>query len=460
MPQPMTTVRLPLVAAFLAALVLAPPTAGVTSACTCMENPPCAALATSDVVVVGTVLESKREPVGGSLGWTVHTVSVSRTLRGSADPMLTLVPDVRITAAEVEASKAHPGELTSMSTCDYPFEIGEQYVIYLRRTPSGRWTTSLCAGTKPLTEAAADLDYIGGLVTATPDARVYGSVSRMVRDTSDPTGTGTRPAPGVSIQVTGAAARFTVTSDAKGEFDLRVPPGEYSVAPVVPSTVRAYGAPNRISVRAYSCAPVRFSLTPNGRVEGRVVHSDGTAAVDASVDLIPADVPFDPQGRLDVAPLGGVDREGRFAIDAVMPGRYLLAVNARLGPRPTSPYARSYLLSRAGQPRVLTIGEGERVTGFTVVVTPLTQTTLTGHVAFADGRPAPDAEVTAMPTDSRGSVVGATKTNATGDFELRVFAGLSYVVRAGATTPAGYRRTEITIAVDGPRDGLDLRIQP
>jgi hypothetical protein len=354
-----------------------------------MENLPCAALGTADVVVVGTVLESRREPVGGSLGWTVHTVAVSRTLRGSADPVLTLVPDVQITAADVEASKAHPGDLTRMSTCDYPFEIGEQYVIYLRRTPSGRWTTTLCAGTKPLAQAAADLDYIGGLVTATPNARVYGSVSRMVRDTSDPTGTGTRPAPGVRIEVTGAATRFTVTSDARGEFDLSVPPGEYSVVPVVPSTVRAYGAPNRISVRAYSCAPVRFSLTPNGRVEGRVVHPDGMAAVDASVDLVPADVPFDPQGSLDVAPSRGVDREGRFAIDAVMPGRYLLAVNARFGPRANSPYKPSYLVSRDGQPRVLTIGEGKRLTGFTVVVTPLTQTTVTGHVAFADGRPAP-----------------------------------------------------------------------
>jgi hypothetical protein len=425
-----------------------------------MENPPCAALSTADVVVVGTVLESKRESLGGSLGWTVHTVAVSRTLRGSADPLLTLVPALEITAVDIEASKAHAGELTKMSTCDYPFEIGEQYVIYLRRTSSGRWTTSLCAGTKRLALAAEDLDYLADLVTATPDARVYGSVSRIVLDPSDPTGTGTMPAPGVRIAVTGAAARFTVTSDAKGEFDLRLPPGDYSVAAVVPSAVRAYGALNHVSLPPYSCAPVRFELISNGRVEGRVVHPDGMAAVDASVDLIPADAPFDPRGSLALAPSRRIDSQGQFAIDAVMPGRYLLAVNARFGPRAGSPYKTSYLVSRNGEPRVLNIGEGERLTGFTIVVTPLTQTTIAGRVTFADGRPAPDADVSAVPAEFRGSVVGSTKTNSTGDFELRVFVGFSYVVSTGATTPAGYRQAETVIAVDGPQEGMQLRIQP
>ena len=459
MTQRVTAIRLSLVVVFLAALVLAPHTARIASACSCMENPTCAAVGMADAVVVGAVLERKRETVGGSLGWTVHTVAVSRTLRGSADPIVTLVPDVLVTADALERSKAYPGEQTLGSSCDYPFEIGEQYVIYLRRTPSGRWTTSPCAGTKPLAKAAEDLDYIADLVTAPRDARVYGSVTRMVRDPSDPTRTGTKPAPGVRIALTGAAG-FTVTSDAKGEFDLKVPPGEYSVAPAVSSMVKVYGGPRRIALREYSCAPVRFSLIANGRVEGRVVHPDGTAVMDASVDLVPAGEPFDPKSSLDLVPSRNVDKEGRFAIDGIMPGRYLLAINARFGPRAISPYKPTYLVSRDGEPRVFELGEGERLTGFTVVVTPLTRTTLAGHVAFADGRPAPDANVSAVPVDFRGSSVGFTKTNNTGDFELQVFAGLSYVLRAGATTPAGYRQTETAIAVDGPQEGLQLRIQP
>jgi hypothetical protein len=112
-------------------------------ACSCFANPPCAAVWKADAVFIGTVVDRAPERIGGSLSWTVHKVAVGQTLRGSVDSFLTLVPGNRPTAEQIEASKSHPGESMTMSTCDYGFELGKQYVIYARRTPDGRWTTSI-----------------------------------------------------------------------------------------------------------------------------------------------------------------------------------------------------------------------------------------------------------------------------------------------------------------------------
>jgi hypothetical protein len=230
-------------------------------ACSCFANPPCAAVWKADAVFIGTVVEEASERIGGSLSWTVHKVAVGQVLRGPIDSFVTLVPGNRPTAEQIEASKSHSGESMLMSTCDYGFEVGNQYVIYAHRTADGRWTTSMCSGTKPLEEASADLDYIGALPLADPTGRVYGTVERIVLDPADPSDSTSVPAADVQIALVSGTNRLTTTTDKEGKLDVQVPPGEYTIAPVVPQTVRVYGAPHQVSVPARGCAPVHFGLT-------------------------------------------------------------------------------------------------------------------------------------------------------------------------------------------------------
>jgi hypothetical protein len=109
----------------------------------------------------------------------VHNVAVNQPLHGSVDPFITLVGAARPTAEQIEASKSSADPLVTMSSCDYNFEPGRQYVIYARRTDDGRWTTSECSGTKPIERAAADLEYIARIPAAPATGRVYGSIKRM-----------------------------------------------------------------------------------------------------------------------------------------------------------------------------------------------------------------------------------------------------------------------------------------
>jgi hypothetical protein len=440
--------------------VLLPIAARPAEACSCFANPPCAAVWKADAVFVGTVIDRVQEPVGGSISWTVYSVAVNQRLHRAVDSFIALVPGNRPSPEQIEASKSHSALSWVGSSCDFNLELGRQYIIYARKTADRRWTTSLCSGTKLVEGAAEDLDYIAAIPAAQPTGRVYGIIERTVVSPRNPASAEVRPASGVTVALTSADARLTATTDSEGKLDIRVPPGEYTIAPVMPQAVRVYGAPVRASVPARGCVPVHFSLTSNGRIEGRVVRSDGTPASRTSVDVVPADLP--PGERPDsftTSPSGTTDDNGRFSIDAILPGRYVVAVNARFGPRLFAPYRMTYFPGVGRQDaRVVEVGEGERKTGCTILVNPLSETTVSGVVVFDDDRPVVEANVTAAPVDHRGMIMGSARANSSGAFELRLLAGVSYLVTAGIRTENGFRQTELVIYVDQRLDGLRLSI--
>ena len=304
----------------------------------------------ADAVFIGTVVDRTSEGVGGNLSWTVNKVLVNQVLLGSADSFITLVPAGRPTAEEIARSESRAQPSTLIRTRDYDFQPGRQYLIYARRGADGRLATAMCSGTKPIEEAAADLDYIAGIPLAEPTGRVYGGISRTQLSPANRALTETVPAAGVRVALTSATNRLTVTTDAEGKLDVQVPPGDYTIAPLVPETVRVFGSPQRAFVPARGCTPVSFSLTSNGRIEGRVLDQDGAAVPHTSVEVFPADVP--PDQRFEAfrnAPSGSTDERGRFAVEAILPGRYVLAVNARFGPRLVSPDATMYFPNGARQ---------------------------------------------------------------------------------------------------------------
>jgi hypothetical protein len=430
-------------------------------ACECAANPPCAAVWKADAVFVGTVVDRVQEPVGGLLSWTVYGVSVSQRLNGAVSPsFVTLVPGNRPSTEQIEASKSSAGVGWTGSTCDYNFELGRQYVIYARKTSDGRWTTSQCSGTKLVEEAAEDFDYIASIPAAEPTGRVYGRIEKTVVNPANPASPEVVPASNITVALTSASARLTTTTDSEGKLDVSVLPGDYGIAPIVPPAVRVYGAPLRASVPARGCAPVYFSLTANGRIEGRVVRADGTPVSRTSVDVVPADLP--PGERPDgftTSPSGMTDENGRFSVEAILPGRYVVAVNARFGPRLSSPYPTTYFPGVARQnARVVEIGEGERKTGFTIVVTPLSEVTVSGVVVFDGDGPVVEANVTAVLVDHKGMIMGSGKTDNSGAFELRLLAGFSYLVKAGIRTNNGFRQSETVVSVDQQLEGLRLSI--
>ena len=56
--------------------------------------------------------------------------------------------------------------------------------------------------------------------------------------------------------------------------------------------------------------------------------------------------------------------------------------------------------------------------------------------------------------------MGSAKTDNPGSFELRLLAGVTYLIRAGIRTPDGFKQVETVVFVDQRKEGLRLSIRP
>jgi hypothetical protein len=160
-------------------------------------------------------------------------------------------------------------------------------------------------------------------------------------------------------------------------------------------------------------------------------------------------------------PSASTDARGTFKMDAVLPGTYHLAVNARWGPQLKSPYLTTFwpgTLSRS-EARTVEIAEGERRTGLTLSVSRLVETTLSGVAVYEDGRPAVGALVWSS-LEGRTLPMQRASTDASGRFELRVWVGHEHRIQARMpktdSTPAGSVVETYVSVGDKPAEGVRL----
>ena len=197
-------------------------------------DPPCAAFWQADAVFVGKAVDGH----SGHAGTSQVQLAVVQVLRGTIDSRVTIVP--------------------AGSSCDYKFQAGQQYLIYAKRTPDGRWTTTTCAGTKPLEQAAEDLEFAESRQFARPVGQVFGTVQRIIAR-PDRRQSISKPAVGLTVSLANADSRFEATTDRDGKFDVTVPPGEYVITPEAAQNAHE-GPSRRVSVPARGCAPVNIDL--------------------------------------------------------------------------------------------------------------------------------------------------------------------------------------------------------
>ena len=56
--------------------------------------------------------------------------------------------------------------------------------------------------------------------------------------------------------------------------------------------------------------------------------------------------------------------------------------------------------------------------------------------------------------------MGSAKTDQGGAYELRLLAGVTYLIRGAIRTENGFRQTEAVVFVDQQKEGLRLSIRP
>jgi hypothetical protein len=102
--------------------------------------------------------------------WEVATLEVEESLRGGVSGRVKVGSAAKPPASQPDSLPVTERSVM-MSSCDYRFEEGGRYLVYARRAPDGRLTTSLCSGTKPADEAIEDLAFIQSVPGLPPGGR-------------------------------------------------------------------------------------------------------------------------------------------------------------------------------------------------------------------------------------------------------------------------------------------------
>ena len=264
----------------------------------------------------------------------------------------------------VEAFKGVEGSalVLNLGHCGHQFKEGERYLVYAHRNPNNK-ELDVRAGstrTRPLSEAAEDLEYIRGLAQAESGSRVFGKVLQHTQKIKEQPYT-PELLQDVKVTLEGNNQRYKVVSDSEGRYEFkRIPAGRYRLRAELPAYLHYDEQPLELIGR--ECAPVDIHASRKAMIAGRVLDANGKAVDSVPISLVPADATLEQ--ILSEKPswiLTYTMRDGRFRFTQLEPGRYLLIIN-RTASETAGGSAVSRVLPRLFYPGVSDLG------GATVIV--------------------------------------------------------------------------------------------
>lgn len=312
--------------------------------------------------------------------------------------------------------------------------VNHQFLLYMYAVgeTGDKWSASICDRTRGVEYATEDLLYLDNMETLRGKTRVSGSYYGWVDHSLDDVANKT-------VRITGEKETYQTKTDSKGVFEIYdLPPGKYSLEPEVPKgweivhISEASGTVTstkslKFTLEAKKHTAVNVALAPANRVEGKVVGPDGNVLNGVCVYLQkPDEVEKD-------AGFNCTDHAGHFRIDKIPAGTYVAVINPDGKPRSDELYSRLFYPSVTQRERaaLITIANGETVTGINFVITGFAETiTVTGVLLFSDGKPAADELVTFAPPNSSGAIDEEVETtDAQGRFTLKVVKGRKGEIR-------------------------------
>lgn len=314
----------------------------------------------------------------------------------------------------------------------YDSDIGQQYLLYLGSPEKGSklWYVYGNDRSQRLSYAADDLLYFNKLDAVRGKTRVSGTLDR---DNDEPDVVGRK------IWLMGNDRVYETKTDKDGVYEFYdLPPGRYVLQPELPAGWRIDREPigtttisdkkrqirNKqvvFTLKPRQHAAIDMSFVLDNVVSGSVVNAQGKPLPEVQVSLLPTD------GKQSLN-FEYTDEEGRFAIESIEPGSYVLVVNEDGEKRIQEPLPALYYpdVAEKANARVFRIRAGDSIKGLKIVVPKVEEmVTVEGVVRFADGTPAP--KVTARFNTRKvpgvdGDNIG--DTDAKGRFSFKIFKGL------------------------------------
>src|SRR5215510_2380710 len=227
------------------------------------------------------------------------------------------------------------------SDCFQGFGIGESYLVYAFGNSDLSLHSGVCSRTNNLSYAADDLHYIRELLKGVPEARVYGSVTRVDSDLGgSKSGRRVTPLAGIKILIEGKKKNFEAVTDAQGLFSLsRIPDGKYKAHPLLPKRYMTYfptevefilGSQEQTAgdyrLQHGSSAYASFQIGWNNNLDGRVVDAEGNPIQRVKVSVL---LPRSSSPVVIQRDSFDYHQEGKFGFSGLNPGTYLLSADIR-----------------------------------------------------------------------------------------------------------------------------------
>jgi hypothetical protein len=337
----------------------------------------------------------------------------------------------------------------------YEVGIDSKILLYLKapKEQYHRWNISTCGRSKPVLQATEDLLYLDNMSKLRGKTRVSGNYGAWAKQDFNIAHR--------RIRIVSDAKVTETVTDEKGVFEIYdLPPGKYRLEPEIPegwridrSTLKHYVSTEvpqdstrwaRFVLAPQKHASVSFAFQPDNAVEGRIVGPEGKALANTCAYLRkPQEILGDLVAlyRLGDLASGCSDTNGRFRIESIKPGSYVLVLNVLGKPRSVEPFPRVFSPSTTELEKAtpIEIGLGETVKDVNVAVPFLLDTvTVAGVLRRSDGQPVPKQEVRFEPIgkpEIDGLVI--TETDQQGRFSLKILKGLEGTVYGGMSVVAG-----------------------
>ena len=319
--------------------------------------------------------------------------------------------------------------------CGYEFSVGESYLIYAHRVPTGELTTGICSRTKPTTAAGDDLEYLRGAATK-PSG--LGSIQGVVRypDPRQQYVPFDRAAPYPAGKITivaadpGKNARYEAVTDLEGKYAVKVPVGKYTATLSVRDGLYATGGLMRPEILdGRGCAEVNFVVRPDGRIGGRVVTTGGRLVLGLSVEILTA--AESANSYFSASERGRTDASGAFEFSRLAPGSYMLGLTLNQNVRENKFNAIWFKESAGTSPMRVAMEPEQRVwLGDLQLPDSVKLSSIDGIVTLPDGASATGTKVYVLTSPSFGIAAGPIDVDANGRFSFTVIAGRTYKMSA------------------------------
>jgi hypothetical protein len=137
----------------------------------------------------------------------------------------------------------------------FDWKTGREYLLFLFYSDSDKaWELDGCGNSGPVSGAKAALQQIAAIRASHDGGVIHGVISQQALSA---------PVSYVRVEARGANGHYTATTNSKGEFEIKVPAGQYAVRAIktgfsFPTADFSYENPDKVQIESGGCAQVQL----------------------------------------------------------------------------------------------------------------------------------------------------------------------------------------------------------